>query len=61
MRDISFNLDKDIDAQKKRLDMLHAEHENNDHRIASISDLLKQKEDSIARTSHKIADAMQQI
>ena len=41
LRDISFNLDKDLDAQKKRVDMLHAEVDNNEHRIASISDMLR--------------------
>ena len=40
LRDVSFNLDKDIDAQRKRIDMLHAEYDNNEHRIASISDML---------------------
>lgn len=61
LRDISFNLDKDIDAQKKRVDMLHAEVDNNEHRIASISDMLKQKEDSIMRVSMKTQEAVQQI
>lgn len=33
LKEISFNLDKDLDAQKKRVDYLSAEAENNDHRI----------------------------
>lgn len=59
LRDVSFNLDKDIDAQKKRIDMLHAEFDNNEHRIASVSDMLAQKEDAIVRTTHKTQDAVQ--
>ena len=58
MRDVSFSLEKDIDAQKKRMDMLHAEFDNNDHRIASISELLKRNEDAIARTNAKTQEAV---
>lgn len=40
LREISFNLDKDIDAQKKRIDILRSEAENNEQRILSINDML---------------------
>ena len=39
--------------------MLHAEFENNDHRIASISELLKRNEDAIMRTHSKNQEAVQ--
>lgn len=50
MREISFNLDKDIDAQRKRIDILRCEIENNEQRIASINDLLNSKDEAISRT-----------
>lgn len=50
LKEISFNLDKDLDAQKKRIDILRIEVDNNEQRIASISDLLNSKEEAIQRT-----------
>ena len=61
LRDISFNLDKDIDAQKKRIDILRTEIDNNESRLASITDLLNNKEEGISRTTFKISEAHQQI
>lgn len=56
LREISFNLDKDIDAQKKRIDILRSEAENNEQRILSINDMLAQRDDAIHRTMSKIQD-----
>lgn len=61
LREISFNLDKDIDAQKKRIDILRSEAENNEQRILSINDMLAQRDDAIHRTMSKIQDCHQQI
>jgi hypothetical protein len=49
LRDISFNLDKDLEAQRKRIDILRSEADNNEQRIMSCDDLLRQKEDATAR------------
>lgn len=57
VREVSFNLDKDIDAQQKRIDILRSEAENNEHRIASINDMLAQRDDAISRTVIKISEA----
>lgn len=57
LKEISFNLDKDLDAQKKRIDILRIEVENNEQRIASISDLLNSKEEAISRTQFQISEA----
>lgn len=54
---MQFNLDKDLEAQKKRIDILHVEMNNNEQRIGSISDLLANKEEAISRTSYKISEA----
>ena len=51
-----YNLDKDLDAKVKRLDILRKELENNQHRINSISELLDSKEDAFARTQQKISE-----
>ena len=56
-----YNLDKDLDAKVKRLDILRKELENNQHRINSISDLLDSKEDAFARTQQKISECYQQL
>lgn len=61
LRDISFNLDKDIDAQQKRIDFLRSEADNNEQRIMSINDMLAQRDDAISRTHAKISEAHQQI
>jgi chromosome segregation ATPase len=61
LRDISFNLDKDLEAQHKRIDILRVEIDNNEQRIASISDLLQNKEEAIYRCQGKISEAMQQV
>ena len=61
LRDISFNLDKDLEAQHKRIDILRVEIDNNEQRIASISDLLNSKEEAIYRCQGKISEAMQQV
>lgn len=57
LRDISFNLDKDIDAQQKRIDILKNEADHNEQRIMSINDMLAQRDDAIMRTHSKIAEA----
>ena len=49
LRDITFNLDKDLEAQRKRIDILRSEADNNEQRIMSCDDLLRQKEDATAR------------
>ena len=45
LREVQFNLDKEIDVTSKRYSILKTEIENNEQRIASISHLLAQKED----------------
>lgn len=45
LREIQFNIDKDIDVTQKRYSILKSEIENNEQRIAQISSLLAQKED----------------
>jgi len=45
LREIQFNLDKEIDVTSKRYQILRTEIENNEQRIHSISTLLAQKED----------------
>lgn len=45
-----FNLDKDLEAQSKRCDILRIEIENNQQRIQSINDLINSKEEAISRT-----------
>jgi chromosome segregation ATPase len=56
-----YNLDKDLDAKIKRLDILNKELENNEARCNSISDLLMSKEDAIGKTQQKLGECYQSI
>lgn len=61
LREIMYNLDKDLEAKSKRIEILRREVENNGQRTNSITDVLDSKEDAIARTQQKISEAYQQI
>ena len=50
LREIMYNLDKDLEAKSKRIEILRREIENNGQRTNSITDVLDSKEDAIART-----------
>lgn len=50
-----------MDAQNKRLEILRVEIDNNEQRIASISDLLNSKEEAIYRCQGKISEALSSV
>jgi len=57
LREIQFNIDKDIDVTQKRYSILKSEIENNEQRIAQISSLLAQKEDQFAQCLARINES----
>jgi len=57
LRDVSFQLDKEIDNQHKRLHCMRNEAENNEKRIVSITNLIASKDEQIHRTVVKISEA----
>lgn len=60
-RDIQLKLDKDIDSQSKRVQILTTESENNYQRQQSIQSLIDNKEQQISKTVQKVGDSHNQI
>jgi chromosome segregation ATPase len=57
LREVQFNLDKEIDVTSKRYSILRSEIENNEQRIASIQSLLAQKEDQFGQCLARISES----
>jgi hypothetical protein len=57
VREVSIDLDKDLDNQSKRVSILRTEIENNDQRINNIQTLVVNKEDQISRLCSKMNEA----
>lgn len=57
LRDISYNIDKDIDGLHKRCSILRADLENNDQRIGSMQGIVAQRDDQLNCTCCKISEA----
>lgn len=61
LREVQFNLDKEIDVTSKRYSILRSEIENNEQRIASIQSLLAQKEDQFGQCLARISESQNVI
>lgn len=55
-RDIQLKLDKDLEAQSKRIQILTTESENNYQRTQSIQGLIDNKEQQIAKCVQKTGE-----
>ena len=61
LRESQLKLDKELDSQHKRIQILNTEVDNKNQRTDSISGLLARKEEQIATTTSKLGDAHAQI
>mmetsp|Transcript_17071 Transcript_17071/g.26402 ORF Transcript_17071/g.26402 Transcript_17071/m.26402 type:complete len:84 (+) Transcript_17071:198-449(+) len=50
-------LDKQLDTQHKRIQILKTEVENNDQRVASMNQVSNAKEEQLCQTNAKISEA----
>lgn len=57
LRDGSYALDRDIDSLSKTVNVMRADLENNDQRLATMQSIIANKEDNLQAVLVKIADA----
>lgn len=56
-----YSLERDLESQRKRVDILQSEIANNDSRIKSSTDLANTRDEAIVSIHQKIAEGSQQI
>ena len=61
LRDASYGLDRDIDHLRKTVSVARADLENNDNRLATMQEIVAQKDHNLHVVHNKIADAHQHI
>lgn len=61
LQGVMYSLERDLESQRKRVDILQSEIANNDSRIKSSTDLANTRDEAIASIHQKIAEGSQQI
>ena len=57
LRDHAFQLDKELDSFRKRVQILRSEIDNNNARIQSLQNLIDNKDDNISRICDQLNEA----
>ena len=61
LKDVSCNLDKEVDGQMNRLRILETEQDNNSQRTISLQGVLDNRQQTIAKHVHKIGECHSMI